>query len=75
MTRAARPLEAVAACVALLLVVMIATGRLTVAGRSFTRADEAVILLAVIVALRALAAPIRLPVVSPARLAIAGAAA
>jgi uncharacterized membrane protein len=74
-TRAARPLEAVAACVALLLVVMIATGRLTVAGCSFTRADEAVILLAVIVALRALAAPIRLPAVSPARLAIAGAAA
>ena len=75
MTRAARLLEAAAACVALLLGVLIATGGLTVAGRSFTRADEFVILLAVIVALRALAAPLRLPTVAPARLAILGAAA
>ncbi|MGH7305867.1 MAG: DUF2079 domain-containing protein [Candidatus Rokuibacteriota bacterium] len=60
---------------ALLLVVVFATGRLTVAGRSFTRADEFVILLAVVVALRALAAPLRLPEISPARLAIVGAVA
>ena len=73
MTRAARPLEAVAACVALLLVVVIATGSLTVGGRSFARADEFVILLAVLVALRALAAPLPVPAVAPARLAIAGA--
>jgi len=73
-TRAARPLEAAAACVALLLVVVIATGGLTVAGRALTRADEFVILLAVLVAVRALAAPLPLPTVAPARLAILGAA-
>jgi len=72
-TRAARLLEAVAACVALLLVVVIARGALTVAGHSFTRADEFVIALAVVVALRALAAPLRLPAVSPASMAILGA--
>ena len=73
MTRAARLLEAVAACVALLLVVVIARGALTVAGHSFIRADEFVIALAVVVALRALAAPLRLPAVSPAWMAILGA--
>ena len=73
MTRAARPLEAVAACVALLLVTLFVTGGFTVAGRPFTRADEFVILLAVIVALRALVAPLRWPEVSPARVAVAGA--
>jgi hypothetical protein len=72
-TRAVRPLEAVAACVALLLMAVFATGGFTVAGRSFTRADEFVSVLAVIVALRALAAPLRLPEVSPARVAVAGA--
>jgi hypothetical protein len=50
-----------------------ATGGFTVAGRSFTRADEFVSVLAVIVALRALAAPLRLREVSPARVAVAGA--
>ena len=63
----------VAPCVALLLVVVIARGALTVAGHSFTRADEFVIALAVVVALRALAAPLRLPAVSPASVAILGA--
>jgi uncharacterized membrane protein len=72
-TRAARLLEVVAACVALLLVVVIARGALTVAGHSFTRADEFVIALAVVVALRALAAPVRWPAVSPATMAILGA--
>ena len=75
MTLAARLLEAAAAGVALLLAVMIATGGFTVAGRSFNRADELVIALAVIVALRALAAPLRLPSLVPARVAILGAAA
>ncbi len=56
MTRAARLLEAAAACVALVLVVVIATGGVTLAGHAFTRADEFVIVLAVLVALRALAA-------------------
>ena len=75
MTVAARLLEAAAACVALLLAVMIGAGGFTVAGRSFNRADEFVITLAVIVALRALAAPLRLPAPAPARVAILGAAA
>ncbi len=74
MTRAACLLEAAAACVALLLVAMIATGGFRAAGRSFNRADELVIALAVIVALRALAAPLRLPALAPARLAMLGAA-
>lgn len=73
MTRAARLLEAVAACVALLLVAVFATGSFTVAGRPFARADEFVILLAVIVALRALAAPLPLPTVSAAWIAVVGA--
>jgi uncharacterized membrane protein len=72
-TRAARLLEAVAACVALLPVVVIARGALTVAGHAFTRADEFVMARAVVVALRALAAPLRLPAVSPASMAILGA--
>src|SRR5262249_48182030 len=71
---AARLLEAAAACVALLLAVMIATGGFTAAGRSFTRADELVIAFAVIVALRALAVPLGLPALAPARIAILGAA-
>jgi uncharacterized membrane protein len=74
LTRAARLLEAAAACVAWLLVAMIATGGFRAAGRSFNRADELVIALAVIVALRALAAPLRLPALAPARLAMLGAA-
>jgi len=73
LTRAARLLEAAAACVALLLVAMIATGGFRAAGRSFNRADELVIALAVIVALRALTAPLRLPALAPARLAMLGA--
>jgi uncharacterized membrane protein len=71
-TRAARPLEALAASVALLLMVLFATGGFTVAGRLFTRADEFLIVLAVLVALRGLVAPLRLPHVSPARVAVAG---
>jgi len=75
LTRAARLLEAAAACVALVLVAVIATGGFAVAGRSLARADEVVIPLAVLVALRALAAPRRLPTVTPARIAIGGAVA
>ena len=75
MTWAARLLEAAAACVALVLMVMLATGGFTVAGHSLTRADEPVIVLAVIVALRALVAPLGLPALAPARLAILGAVA
>ncbi|HKC99076.1 MAG TPA: hypothetical protein VKG20_13640, partial [Methylomirabilota bacterium] len=75
MTVAARLLEAAAACVALLLALMIATGGFTAAGHSWNRADELVIALAVIVALRALAAPLPVPALAPSRLAILGAAA
>ena len=73
MTRAARPLEAVAGCVTLLLLALIATGELSVGDPTFKRADEFVIVLALIVGLRAVAAPLRLPDVSPARVAVAGA--
>jgi hypothetical protein len=55
-TRLTRPLEALTAGVALVLVAMLATGGWTVGGLSLTRADELVILLAAIVALRALVA-------------------
>jgi uncharacterized membrane protein len=74
-TRAARPLEVAAACVAVLLLVVLVNGGFTVAGHAFARADEFVILLAVLVALRMLVAPLRIPKVSPARLAIGGAVA
>ena len=72
MTHAARPLEAVAACVALLLLVVFGTGGVTLAGRSFTRADDFVNCLAVVVALRALVAPLRFPAMPPARAALVG---
>jgi uncharacterized membrane protein len=72
-TRAARPLEAVAGCVTLLLLALIATGELSAGGPTFKRADEFVIVLALVVGLRAVAAPLRLPDVSPARVAVAGA--
>jgi uncharacterized membrane protein len=55
-----------------LLLVVIATGELTVVGRTFNRADEFVIVLALIVALRATVAPLWLPIVSPAHVAAAG---
>jgi uncharacterized membrane protein len=71
-THAARPLEAVAACVALLLLVVFGTGGVTLAGRSFTRADDFVNCLALVVALRALVAPLRFPAIPPARAALVG---
>lgn len=61
MTGLARLLEAVAAGVALLGVAMLATGGWIVAGRPLTRVDEVVIGLAVLVALRALVAPLPFP--------------
>ncbi len=73
MTRAARLLEAVAVGVAFILVAMVATGGWTVAGLSLTRADEFVMILAAIVALRALVVPLPVPTVSPARAAVGGA--
>jgi uncharacterized membrane protein len=72
-TRAARLLEAMAAGVALVMVAVLAIGGFTVAGRPFTRPDEFVIVLAVLVALRALVAPLWMPELSPARVAIVGA--
>ena len=75
MTRAARLLEAVAAGVALLLLVLIARGSLTVAGHTFTRADEFVVALALVVALRACVAAMPLPAVPPAPVALLSAAA
>jgi uncharacterized membrane protein len=72
-TAAPRLLEAVAAGIALLLLVVLAMGELTVAGHAFARADEFVVALAVTVALRVLAAPLRLPALSPRSIAILGA--
>jgi uncharacterized membrane protein len=71
-TRLTRPLEALTAGVALVLVAMLATGGWTVGGLSLTRADELVILLAAIVALRALVAPLAMPTVEPTRVVAAG---
>jgi len=72
-TAASRLLEAVAAGIALLLLMVLVTGGLTVAGHAFTRADEFVIVLAVAVSLRVLVAPLRLPALSPRSVAILGA--
>src|SRR5262249_33540667 len=72
-TAASRLLEAVAAGIAVLLLVVLARGELTVAGHAFTRADEFVIALAVAVALRVLSGPVRLPALSPRSIAILGA--
>jgi len=72
-TRLARLLEAVAAGAALLLVAVVATGGWTIAGRPLTRADEIVILLSVLVALRALVAPLPIPGVSSTRAVDVGA--
>jgi uncharacterized membrane protein len=73
-TGLARLLEAVAAGVALLGVAMLATGGWIVAGRPLTRVDEVVIVLAVLVALRALVAPLPLPAFVSARAVAIGAA-
>jgi len=72
-TVAPRLLEAVAAGIALLLLVVFVMGELTVAGHAFTRADEFIIALAVTLALRVLVAPLRLPALSPRSIAILGA--
>ena len=58
MTRLARPLEAAALGVVLLLAAVLATGGWTVAGFPLTRAEDLVVLLAAIVALRGLLAPL-----------------
>jgi uncharacterized membrane protein len=72
-TAASRLLEAVAAGLAALLLVVFVRGELAVAGHAFTRADEFVIALTVAVALRALGGPLRLPALSPRSIAILGA--
>ena len=72
MTRAARPLEALAAGVAVLLMALLATGGWTIGGLPLTRADELVMVLAALVALRALVAPLPELRLSPARAAAAG---
>src|SRR5206468_3839136 len=72
-TRAARPLEALAAGVAVLLMALLATGGWTIGGLPLTRADELVMVLAALVALRALVAPLPELRLSPARAAAAGA--
>lgn len=72
MTVLARPLEVVAALVSLLILAVLATGDWRVAGVSPPRAEDLVVLLAAIAALRLLVAPVTLPAVRPARAVAAG---
>ena len=67
MTRLARPLELVAGGVTAVLIAVFATGGWTVGGVPFTRAEDLVVVLAALIALRALVAPLAVPTVPPLR--------
>jgi uncharacterized membrane protein len=67
--RLARPLEALAAGGALLLLAVLATGGVTIGRLTLRRADEVLIFVAVTLALRALVAPIWIPTIGSARAA------
>ncbi len=75
MTVLARPLDVVAAGVSLLTVAVLATGGWHIGGLALTRAEDLVVLLAVIVGLRLVAAPVTVPGVRPARAVALGAGA
>src|SRR5439155_440217 len=62
----ARPLDALAAGVLLLAVLVVATGGFTVRGLPINRPEDLLVVLATVVALRGLVAPIALPRVRPA---------
>src|SRR5437870_10070070 len=68
----ARPLDALAAGVLLLAVLVVATGGFTVRGLPINRPEDLLVVLATVVALRGLVAPIALPRVRPARAVAAG---
>jgi uncharacterized membrane protein len=71
-TGAARPLDAVAAGLVLLIVAVIATGGFTVRGLPINRPEDLLVVAAAVVALRACVAPFALPRVRPARAVAAG---
>jgi len=73
LTRLARPLELVAGAVTAVLIAVFATGGWTVGGVPFTRAEDLVVVLAALIALRALVAPLAVPTVPPLRAAVVGA--
>ena len=75
MTGLARPLDALAAGVLLLAVLVVVTGGFTVRGLPLNRPEDLLVVLATVVALRGLVAPIALPRVRPARAVAAGVAA
>lgn len=75
MTRLARPLEVAAAVVSLLILGVLATGGPAVAGMAPPRAEDLLVGLVAIVALRLLVAPLTLPAVRPVRAVAAGVAA
>ena len=72
MTRLARPLDVAAGGVTVVLVAVLATGGWTVGGIPLTRAEDLVVVLAALVVLRALVAPLPVPAVPPVRAAVAG---
>ena len=72
MTALARPLEVMAAAVSLLILAVLATGGWRVAGLALTHAEDLVVLLAALVAVRLLVAPVTLPTVRPARAVAVG---
>ena len=72
MTGLARPLDALAAGVLLLAVLVVATGGFTVRGLPINRPEDLLVVLATVVALRGLVAPIALPRVRPARAVAVG---
>ena len=75
MTILARLLDAVASGLAVLIVAVIVSGGFTVRGLSVDRPEDLLVLLAAVVALRALVLPIALPRVRPACAVAAGVAA
>ncbi len=73
MTGLARPLELLAAAVSLVILAVLATGGWRIAGVPLTRAEDLVVVLVAIAALRLLVAPVRVPAVRPARAVAVGA--
>jgi len=74
-TVVARGLEAAALLLALLVLAIIATGGWKLAGVALTRPEDVLLALVVVVAARALLAPLRLPALAPRRVVIGGVAA
>jgi hypothetical protein len=71
-TRAAHPLDALAWGLGAVAVALVVTGGGTIAGWSFTRVEDVVATLAIVVGVRGLIDPYRLPHVRPERAVLAG---